>query len=124
MTKRIVLCGLAILLIAGVSLAGEKAKEQSLTGWVSDTHCAAKGAKDGHTACATKCVRDQGAKFALVTPEDGKVYVLEPQDKAAGHAGHHVKVTGTVEGDTLKIAAIEPTGKQKGMEKSKEKPQS
>jgi len=128
MKKRLFFVGLAILLAAGLSLAGEKAKsgEKALTGWITDTHCGAKGAKEGHAGCATKCVKGQGAKYALVTPEDGKVYVLDPQDKAAEHAGHHVKVKGTVEGDTLKVASIEMTGEQKGIkEKAKEeKPKS
>ena len=129
MKKRLLFVGLAVLLAAGISLAGEKGKseEKSLTGWITDSHCGAKGAKEGHADCATKCVKGQGAKYALVTPEDGKVYVLDPQDKAAEHAGHHVKVKGTVEGDTLKVASIEMTGEQKGIkekEKKEEKPKS
>ena len=123
MKTRLFFVGLAVLLAAGISLAGEKGKseEKSLTGWITDSHCGAKGAKEGHADCATKCVKTQGAKYALVTPEDGKVYVLDPQDKAAEHAGHHVKVKGTIEGDTLKVASIEMTGEQKGVEKEKEK---
>ena len=127
MKKRLFFVGLAVLLAAGISLAGEKGKseEKALTGWITDSHCGAKGAKEGHADCATKCVKTQGAKYALVTPEDGKVYVLDPQEKAAEHAGHHVKVKGTIEGDTLKVASIEMTGEQKGMEKKKEeKPKS
>ena len=38
---------------------------------------------------------------------DKKVYVVDAQDKVAAHAGHHVTVKGTVEGDTLKLASIE-----------------
>ena len=129
MKKRLFFVGLAVLLAAGITLAGEKGKsgEKALTGWISDTHCAAKGAKEGHVDCATKCVKGLGAKYALVTPADGKVYVLDPQEKAAEHAGHHVKVKGTLEGDTLKVASIEMTGEQKGIkekEKKEEKPKS
>lgn len=129
MKKRLFFVGLAVLLAAGISLAGEKAKsgEKAMTGWITDTHCAAKGAKEGHADCATKCVKSMDAKYALITPEDGKVYVLDPQEKAAEHAGHHVKVKGTVEGDTLKVASIEMTGEQKGIkekEKKEEKPKS
>lgn len=125
MGKRLLVCTVAVLLVAGVSLAGEKAatkgKEGSWIGWVTDTHCGAKGGKEGHTDCATKCVKGMGAKYALYNPADGKVYTLEPQDKVAAHAGHHVKVKGTVEGDTLKVASIEMTGEQKGIEKEKSK---
>jgi len=126
MKKRLFFVGLAVLLAAGISLAGEKGKseDKAYVGWVTDTHCAAKGAKEGHADCATKCVKGMGAKYALVTPDDGKVYTLDPQDKAAEHAGHHVKVKGTLEGDTLKVASIEMTGEQKGIKEKEEKPKS
>jgi len=55
----------------------------------------------------------------LYNPADKKVYVLDPQDKAAAHSGHHVKVQGTVDGETIKVTSIEPTGEQKGHEKEK-----
>ena len=122
MGKRIAILLVVALVAAGLSLAApEKAKETAYTGWVTDTHCGAKGAKEGHADCANKCVKDQGAKYALVTPSDGKVYVLDPQAKGAEHAGHHVKVTGTVEGDTLKVTKIETTGEQKGIAPKEEK---
>lgn len=126
MTKRLLLCVLAILVVASIGLAGEKGKseEKAVVGWVTDTKCAAKGAKEGHADCAKSCVKNSGAKFALINPTDGKLYVLEPQAKAEEHAGHHVKVKGTVEGNTLTIASIEMTGEQKGMEKEKEKSKS
>lgn len=106
MGKRLLICAVALLLAAGVSLAGGKGKAGSWTGWVTDTHCGAKGGKDGHTACANKCVKEMGAKYALYNPTDKKVYVLDPQDKAADHAGHYVTVKGTVEGDTIKVTSV------------------
>jgi hypothetical protein len=36
-----------------------------------------------------------------------KVYVLEPQDKADGHAGHEVTVKGTLDGDTIHVTSLE-----------------
>src|SRR2546422_100741 len=51
--------------------------------------------------------KNMGAKYALYEPGDKKVYVLDPQDKAAAHAGHHVTVKGTVDGDTIKVSSIE-----------------
>lgn len=127
MGKRIAILFVAVLVVVALGVAApEKSKEKAgYIGWVTDTHCGAKGAKEGHEGCAKKCVEGQGAKYALVTPSDGKVYTLDPQDKAAGHAGHHVKVTGTVDGSTLKVESIEMTGEQKGTgekEKSKDKP--
>ena len=38
---------------------------------------------------------------------DKKVYVIDNQEKVADHAGHHVTVKGSVEGDTLKLSSID-----------------
>jgi len=107
MTKRLLVCAFALLVIASLSLASDKSKEGSWTGWVTDTKCGAKGTSETHAACAKKCVDGGQGKYALYNPADKKVYVLEPQDKVAAHAGHHVTVKGTVEGDTIKISSIE-----------------
>jgi len=119
MFKRLAIVVVALALMAGLSLAADKGKEGSWSGWVTDTQCGAKGDNAKHADCATKCVKDHGAKYALYNPADKKVYILDPQDKAVGHAGHHVKVTGTVEGDTIKVTALEMTGEQKGHDKPK-----
>jgi hypothetical protein len=103
MSKCLVYGAVAVLFLAGAVLAAEGA----WTGYVTDTACGAKGAKEDHTDCAAKCVKEHGAKYALVTDSDKKVYTLDPQDKAAGHAGHHVTVKGTAEGETIKVSSIE-----------------
>jgi len=103
MSKRFIYGVIACLLLAGVTLA----TEGSWTGYVTDTMCGAKGASSDHAACAKKCVEEHGAKYALVTDSDKKVYVLDPQDTVAAHAGHHVTVKGSVEGDTIKVSSIE-----------------
>lgn len=114
MSKRLLVCAFALILAAGLSLAAEKGKQGSWTGWVTDTHCGAKGAAGNHADCAKKCVKEMGGKYALYNPTDKKVYALDPQDKAAAHAGHNVTVKGTVEGDTIKISSIEMVPEAKG----------
>lgn len=104
MTRRFVYLVSVVVLIAGLAAA---APEDSWTGWITDTHCGAKGASSKHASCAKKCVDSQGSKYALYNPSDKKVYALDPQDKVAGHAGHYVNVKGTVHGDTIKVASIE-----------------
>jgi hypothetical protein len=44
----------------------------------------------------------------FVNDGDKKVYTLADQDqgKVAEHAGHHVTVKGTIDGDTLKLSSI------------------
>lgn len=107
MTKRLLICCVALVLVASFSLASPPDKKDgSWTGWVTDTQCGAKGASAKHADCANKCVKEHGAKYALYTPADKKVYVLDPQDNLAEHAGQFVKVTGTVDGESIKVTSI------------------
>ncbi len=62
--------------------------------------------------CATACVK-KGAKYVFV--RDSKVYDIDNQDFAdlAAHAGHNVKLTGEMTGDTIKVSRIEmPSAKK------------
>jgi hypothetical protein len=68
--------------------------------------CGAKGANADHADCAKTCVKEHGAKFALYDESTKKVYILDPQEKAAEHAGHEVTVQGTLEGDTIHLTSI------------------
>jgi hypothetical protein len=79
----------------------------SWTGYISDSACGAKGGNDKHAECATKCVKEKGAKYVFVNDADKKVYAIDAQDKVAAHAGHHVTVKGSVDGDNLKLASID-----------------
>jgi hypothetical protein len=107
MTKRLLFCAVALALVAGMTLVADgKGKTGSWTGWITDTKCGAKGTAETHAACAKKCV-GEGGKYAFYNPEDKKVYNLAPQDKVAAHAGHHVTVKGSVEGDTITITSID-----------------
>ena len=74
------------------------------TGYVIDEACAAKPAMKGNEACARKCIK--GGSPAVLLSTDGKVYKLDDQPKAVEHAGHKVKVTGDLTGDTIKIESI------------------
>jgi len=62
---------------------------------------------DKHAECAAKCVKEKGAKYVFVNDADHKVYMIDAQDKVAAHAGHHVTVKGSVDGDNLKLAGLE-----------------
>jgi len=106
----IVLAGLALMAVVVDSTA---AQDASWTGWVSDSMCGARGDNERHASCAKKCVKDHGAKFVLYNPSDKKVYVLDPQDKLDQYAGKQVKVTGKLDGDKIKVTAIEAVPKAK-----------
>ena len=96
--------GMAVTLFAA---ALAMAAEGTWTGYISDDHCGAKGMSEKHADCAAKCVKEKSAKYVFVNEGDKKVYAIDAQDKVAAHAGHHVTVKGTVEGDTLKLESIE-----------------
>jgi len=85
-------------------MAAQKSKEGTWQGTITDTHCGTKAHMGDPADCMKKCI-GMGSKYALLS--DDKVYVLEPQDKVAEHAGHKVKVQGTLEADTIKVSSVE-----------------
>lgn len=96
--------------LAGYAVATDMG---SWTGWVTDTGCGAKGASASHAACAEKCVKEKGAKYALYNPTDKSVWVLSDQEGAAKMAGKEVTVKGTADKDkkTITVASMEPKAK-------------
>ncbi len=113
MNKRLLICAAVLFVAAGWSVAADKGKEGSWTGWITDTHCGAKGDTAKHADCAKKCADTMGAKYALYVPGDKKVYQLEPQDKVTPHAGHHVTLKGSAENGTIKIESVQMTPEPK-----------
>jgi cytoskeletal protein CcmA (bactofilin family) len=91
----------AVLFVAALAMAADT----SMTGWISDSKCGAKGANAAARDCTIKCVKE-GAKYVFVNDADKKVYAIDKQEMVAEHAGHHVTVTGMVEGDSLKLDSI------------------
>jgi hypothetical protein len=116
--KSMMLC-ITVIAMCSFALAASK----TWSGTVSDSSCGLKHATagDASTACVKKCVSEHGAKYTFVSK--GKVYQLEPQDMFADHAGHSVKVTGEMKGDTITATNVEmaAAGKAKKSKKSKMK---
>jgi len=93
----------ATLFAAALTMAADG----SWTGYISDSQCGVKGANDKAGECTTKCVKEHGAKYVFVNDADKKVYAIDAQVKVAAHAGHHVTVKGSVDGDSLKLTSID-----------------
>jgi hypothetical protein len=85
-----------------------------MTGQISDSMCGASHAKmiAGHpgakmtaASCTLACVK-AGAKFVFVS--GGKVYSVANQDFAdlPKQAGHTVRLTGEVNGDTITVSKV------------------
>src|SRR5947209_14188902 len=94
-----------IVLLALAPLLSVSAIAAEFTGYVIDQACAGKPAMKGNEACARKCIK--GGSPAVLLTADAVVYKLDDQAKAVEHAGHKVKVTGTLAGDTIKIETID-----------------
>jgi hypothetical protein len=103
--KKILLLLLALSLVLFLASLVSASDKTTVNGWVSDSMCGAKGAKEGHTDCMMKCL-SKGAKAVIVTDKDQKVLAIDNPDAVKGHEGHHVSVTGTVTGDSVHIDSM------------------
>jgi hypothetical protein len=102
--KKLASFALALVFAAATPLLASEAG--SWTGWITDDHCGAMGAKAGHKDCAIKCV-DKGGKFVFYNGADQKLYQIDNQALAKEHLGYEVTVKGSVEGDAIKVESIE-----------------
>jgi hypothetical protein len=96
----------AAILVGLFAGALAMAGDGSWTGYITDSKCGAKAAHEGAAECTVKCVKE-GAKYVFVNDVDNKVYAIDDQDKVAAHAGHHVTIKGSVEGDNLKVTSVD-----------------
>jgi hypothetical protein len=101
---------LASALLLTLTLTG--AAEQTWTGQISDSACGKKHeeAAEGNGVmpdreCTQACIRG-GSQYVFVV--DGKVLKIANQGNKdlATHAGHTVKLTGDLKGDTITVSAI------------------
>jgi hypothetical protein len=80
--------------------------EGTWTGYVTDTHCGAKGAVKDHTvACVEKCMRT-GSKAQIMNESDQKIYDLDSFSKVRDLMGHKVTVKGTLDPKTNTITVV------------------
>jgi hypothetical protein len=108
MVKKVSLCAAAFILLTGMVLAGQADKAGTWSGFVTDSICGAKNAGPAGASCTKECVSKKGAKLALYDSASKKAYILDPQEKATGHEGHNVTVTGTLDkdGNTIHVTSL------------------
>jgi len=90
-------------LLAFVFLTSLGALGGEWTGAISESGCGTKHANGGAEKCVSGCVK-KGAAPVFVT--DGKVVRIANAEKVMDHLGKKVKITGTLEGDTVTIQTI------------------
>ena len=108
MKKRI----LVILFVLSFALVTGSAFADELTGVITETKCGAahKAGSEKDISCIKSCAKSGAGKLALLAGDT--LYTITNPEKATGHEGHTVKVTGktdesakTVTVDTLEMAA-------------------
>ena len=101
-----------ILLVLCFALAATSTFAGELTGVITETKCgsAHKAGSEKDISCIKSCVKSGAGKLALLAGD--KLYTITNPEKATGHEGHTVNVTGktdeaanTVTIDTLEMAA-------------------
>lgn len=98
--RRIVSLAFAILVLGSIAFAGTK----TFIGTVSDSHCGVKHAAAATPDCVEHCVSG-GATYVLVA-DDGKVYLLDAQDKFKGLGGKIVVVKGNLSEVTIVVKSV------------------
>jgi hypothetical protein len=103
---------LVVLFVLSFASVAASAFADELTGVITETKCgsAHKAGTDKDISCIKSCVKSGAGKLALLAGDT--LYTVTNPEKATGHEGHTVKVTGKTDGsaktvtiDTLEMAA-------------------
>jgi hypothetical protein len=80
---------------------------EEITGYISDSHCGAKHheVSEANTKCVESCLKN--GEPVLVVGDKVMKFDADSAVKAKEFAGQDVKIDGSMEGDTVKIASIE-----------------
>jgi len=114
--KKVLLLVLAVSLVlcaVAVTSAVAAGKSETVNGWVSDSKCGAKGASASHAECAKKCV-GAGEHAVIVSDKDQSVMNVDNPDTLKDHLGHHVAVTGTMNGDAMHVDSVKMLSQKGG----------
>jgi len=98
----LLLAGALILSVASMSFASDA---QTVKGWVSNSKCGAKHTSADGAECTKKCIK-AGASPVVVSDTDQKVLAVDNPDSLKDHYGHHVAVTGKVDGDKIHVDGV------------------
>jgi len=92
-----------LVLILLFSLTTFAADKGTWTGYISDSHCGAKGNNDAHASCAKQCIKEGYAPVFVV---GDKVYTINDPKKVSSYIGDKVTISGTITGSALDIDKI------------------
>jgi len=111
MTAWLRLMAAVLAFTASAASLGADSKEVTATGWFSDELCARPRVKAGRIGptnreCAQKCLA-QGAAMVFIDEEAQRILRVANADAAKGQEGHYVRVTGSLGGESLRVASVE-----------------
>jgi hypothetical protein len=106
-SQRFLPCLLALFSIFPVTAAGQSsaATSGSWSGMVISSACNADEAFNESPECIKNL---PGAKLSLYDDTNRVMYGLEPQKSVLAHLGDTVTVRGTLDGETIQVASIQP----------------
>ena len=90
--------------IAGFALCALSAMAADFSGTIMDSKCSTNKAMRENAACAARCIK--GGDSAVLVTDEGKIYKIADQAKVVEHAGKKVTITGTADGDTIKVDSV------------------
>jgi len=70
-------------------------KESTISGYVSDTVCAAKASTVGYVDCTSKCLV-KGGQLVIIVDDSKAILTIDNPEIVKGHECHHVLITGDV----------------------------
>jgi hypothetical protein len=89
-------------LVMSCMMASASDKFVTMTGWVHDSACAAKGLK-AEAGCVRKCIAG-GQKLVFVDDAEKKVYEVANPKELMNYAGEHIQLKSTLNKDgALKV---------------------
>ena len=94
---------LITLMVLSFALSAVSSFADDLTGVITETKCGAahKAGSEKDIACIKKCVSSGAGKLALLAGDN--LYTITNPDKASGHEGHTVIVTGKTDEDAKTV---------------------
>jgi hypothetical protein len=99
----------ALAVVFALPALSAEGKAGAWTGFITDSHCAKRGAAKEHTAdCVEKCVKG-GDKAQILNDADGKAYNIDGWDKVKGLMGGKVTVKGSLDEKTATIKVASAT---------------
>jgi hypothetical protein len=95
----------SLLLFLGGMVRVGAAAPATVSGYISDSICGAKGAMPSHADCMKKCL-DKGASIVIVVDDTHRVLTIDNPDTVKGHEGHRVLLTGDINAGTIHVYSL------------------